>query len=200
MPLAFSLRPVIALAGLSGTLALGQPAPPQPALPQPGSPQGAASQSAPAPAAPRLRVAFVDTTRILRDSKLAKAASRQLEQTFEPRRRKLAQLGQRVNALLGRLQDDATVMSDDQRMAAQQQLAELSRRLRDGQQAFADDLNAQRNADTRRILDQANVVMQRVARQEGCEIVFQAAVYVNPRIDITDAVIRALDADAGARP
>ena len=148
--------------------------------------------------APRLRVAFVDTARILRDSALAKAASKKLEQTFEPRRRKLAQLGQRIEALRTRLQDNTVVMSDNQRMQAQQQLADLTRQFRDDQQAFAEDLNAQRNADVSRILDKANAVVDQVAREKGCDIVFQSAVYVNPRIDITDAVIRALDAGQSA--
>lgn len=157
-----------------------------------------AATASPTDHAPALRVAFVDTARILRDSALAKAASRKLEQRFEPRRRKLAQLGQRIDALRNKLQDNSVVMSDDQRAQAQQQLADLSRQFRDEQQAFAEDLNAQRNADVSSILDKANAVVTRVAREKGCDIVFQSAVYVNPRIDITNAVIQALDAEPAA--
>ena len=156
--------------------------------------RGAPSTASSVPAQARLRVAFVDTARILRDSALARAASNKLKQDFEPRRRKLARLSQRIAALRARLSDAGSTLSDDQRLAAQQQLAELDRRFRDGQQAFAEDLNAQRNADVTRILDEANAVVDRVARDKGCEIVFQGAVYVNPRIDITPEVIRALDA------
>ncbi len=152
-----------------------------------------------AQAAPALRVAFVDTARILRDSAMAKAASQKLEQRFEPRRRKLAALSQRIDALRTKLQDNSVVMSDDQRMQAQQQLADLSRQFRDDQQAFAEDLNSQRNADVSRILDKANAVVDQVARRMGCDIVFQNAVYVNPHIDITNAVIQALDAQKPSR-
>ena len=161
--------------------------------------RGAPSARASVPARARLRVAFVDTARILRDSAVAKAASRKLEQTFEPRRRKLAELSRRIETLRASLSDGAATMSDDQRLAAQQQLSDLSREFRDDQQAFAEDLNAQRNADVSRILDQANTAVGRVAREKGCEIVFQGAVYVNPRIDITPDVIRALDAAPGTR-
>ena len=161
--------------------------------------KGAPGTAAEVPPAARLRVAFVDTARILRDSAAAKAASRKLEQTFEPRRRKLAALSRRIETLRASLSEGAASMSDDQRLAAQQQLSDLSREFRDDQQAFAEDLNAQRNADVSRILDQANTAVERVAREKGCEIVFQGAVYVNPRIDITPAVIRALDATPGTR-
>ena len=164
-------------------LAAGQPA---------GQPAGAPAKTT-AQAAPRLRVAFVDTARILRDSEMAKAASQRLQQTFEPRRRKLAQLGQRIDALRNKLLDGNSQMSDDQRLAAQQQLQDLGREFRDDQQAFAEDLNAQRNADVSRILAKANQVVDQVATRMGCDIVFQNAVYVNPRIDITNAVIRQLD-------
>ena len=163
-----------------------------------GQPAGAPASTT-AQAAPRLRVAFVDTARILRDSDLAKAASQRLQQTFEPRRRKLAELGQRIDALRNKLLDGNAQMSDDQRLAAQQQLQDLGREFRDDQQAFAEDLNAQRNADVSRILDKANAIVDQVAREKGCDIVFQSAVYVNPRIDITDDVIRALDAGQAAR-
>ncbi len=161
--------------------------------------KGAPGAAAAVPPAARLRVAFVDTARIMRDSAAAKAASRKLEQTFEPRRRKLAELSRRIETLRASLSDGAATMSDDQSLAAQQQLSDLSREFRDDQQAFAEDLNAQRNADVSRILDQANTAVGRVAREKGCEIVFQGAVYVNPRIDITPDVIRALDAAPGTR-
>ena len=161
--------------------------------------KGAPDTAAAVPRAARLRVAFVDTARILRDSAAAKAASRKLEQSFEPRRRKLAELSRRIETLRASLTDGAASMSDDQRLAAQQQLSDLSREFRDDQQAFAEDLNAQRNADVSRILDQANTAVERVAREKGCEIVFQGAVYVNQRIDITPDVIRALDASSGTR-
>ncbi len=194
-------RPRLHALGLALFLALG-PCIARAASPAPlraAAARGAPSASASVPAHARLRVAFVDTARILRDSALAKAASKKLEQEFEPRRRRMAQLSQRIAALRARLGDGSSTLSDDQRLAAQQQLAELGRQFRDQQQAFAEDLNAQRNADVSRILDQANSVVDRVAREKGCEIVFQGAVYVNPRIDITPEVIRALDASRGRR-
>lgn len=168
------------------------PADPVPALSMAPA-RGAPSAAATVPPQARLRVAFVDTARILRDSAVAKAASRKLAQTFEPRRLKLNQLSHRIEALRAKLADGAPALSDEQRLAAQQQLSDLGREFRDEQQGFAEDLNAQRNADVSRILDQANAVVDRVAHEKGCEIVFQGAVYVNPRIDITQDVIRALD-------
>ena len=44
------------------------------------------------------------------------------------------------------------------------------------------------------MLDKANKVVKQVAEQGNYDIIFQDAVYVNPRIDITDKVLKALDA------
>ena len=146
------------------------------------------------PSAPTLRIGFVDTQRILQDSALAKHETQQLQQEFEPRSERIKALAQQVAAQRKKLETDALVMSDDQRIAAQAQLTELSQRLRDEQQSFSEDLDAKRNADVQGLLDKANAVVTALAHQRGLNIVFQGAVYVNPRIDMTDAVIRALDA------
>ena len=146
------------------------------------------------PATPMLRIGFVDTQRILQDSALAKRESQQLQQEFEPRSAHIKALAQQVAAQRKKLQDDALVMSDDQRIAEQAQLTELSQRLRDAQQSFAEDLDAKRNADVQGLLDKANAVVTALARQRKLDIVFQSAVYVDPRVDMTAAVIQALDA------
>ena len=43
------------------------------------------------------------------------------------------------------------------------------------------------------VVEQANRVIRQIAEQEKYDIVFQDAVYANPRIDITDKVIKALE-------
>ena len=154
----------------------------------------AGAAHAAATAAPTLRIGFVDTQRILQDSALAKRESQQLQQEFAPRSAHIKALAQQVEAQRKKLTDDALTMSDDQRIAAQSQLTELSQRLRDAQQAFAEDLDAKRNADVQGLLDKANAVVSALARQRKLDIVFQSAVYVDPRIDMTAAVIQALDA------
>lgn len=140
------------------------------------------------------RVAFVNTDRILRESAAAKAAQRKLMDDFAPRRQKLQDLQSRIDALRAKLDRDAGTLSAEQRIATQQTYTDLAGRLRDDQQAFGDDLAARRNAEASRLLDRANAAVQQIARRDGDDIVFQSAAYIDPRIDITDAVIKALDA------
>jgi len=44
------------------------------------------------------------------------------------------------------------------------------------------------------VIERANRVVRQVAEAEKFDLVLQEAVYVNPRLDITDKVIKALNA------
>ena len=44
------------------------------------------------------------------------------------------------------------------------------------------------------VVEQANRVIRQIAEQEKYDIIFQDAVFASPRIDITDKVIKALEA------
>ena len=43
------------------------------------------------------------------------------------------------------------------------------------------------------MLDRANRIVRQVAEAEKYDAIFQEAVYINPRLDITDKVIKALN-------
>ena len=48
------------------------------------------------------------------------------------------------------------------------------------------------------VIDQANRIIRQIAESEKYDIIFQEAAYANPRIDITDKVIKALDSSKPA--
>ena len=59
---------------------------------------------------------------------------------------------------------------------------------------FQEDLNARRNEELQAVLDRANRVVKQVAEAEKYDVILQEAVYLNPQLDITDKVIKALNA------
>ncbi|MBP6854212.1 MAG: OmpH family outer membrane protein, partial [Rhodoferax sp.] len=58
---------------------------------------------------------------------------------------------------------------------------------------FQEDLNARKNEELQQVLERANRVVRQVAEAEKYDVVLQEAVYINPKHDITDKVIRALN-------
>ncbi len=142
-------------------------------------------------------IGFINTERILKESQLAKSAQAKLEAEFSKRDKDLQDTARRIKALNQKLEKDGPVMSDTDRINAQQQLAQMTSDFQRKQREFNEDLNSRRNAELAIVLDKANKIVKQVAEQGNYDIIFQDAVYVNPRIDITDRVLKALDASAG---
>jgi len=70
-----------------------------------------------------------------------------------------------------------------------QDLQKLAKRK---QREFREDLSQRQNEETAAIFERVNKVIRQIAEAEKYDIIFQEAVYANPRIDITDKVLKAL--------
>ena len=66
--------------------------------------------------------------------------------------------------------------------------------LLDGLVGTFEHLAARKNEELQSVLDRANRVVKQVAEQEKYDLILQEAVYINPKHDITDKVIKALNA------
>ncbi len=138
------------------------------------------------------RVAAVNSDRILRESLPAKAAQAKLEQEFSKRDHDLQDLAQRLKAMSDALDKSGTSLSAVDRTQKQQQIAQMDADFQRKQREFRDDLNERRNEELAAVLDRANKVIKQVAEQNHYDLIVQEAVYVSPRIDITDQVLKAL--------
>ena len=137
---------------------------------------------------------FVNTDRIFREASSAKAAQAKLEQEFSRREKELVELGNSIKAASEKYERDAPTLSESQRVARQKQLVEQDRELQRKRREFQEDLNAQKNEELQQLLERANRIVKQVAEAEKLDAVFQEAVYINPKFDITEKVIRALNA------
>lgn len=89
---------------------------------------------------------------------------------------------------------DAPTMAESQRIAKQRDLVDQDREFQRKSREFQEDLGNRKNEELTRVLEQANKVVQQVAESEQYDVILQEAVYVNPKHDITDKVIKALNA------
>lgn len=141
------------------------------------------------------RIAFVSTERILRDSVPAVRAQKKLESEFEKRRQELARMQEQLKRAQDELERNALTMSESQRRAKEQDFAALSRDFQRREREFREDANQRRNEELGQVIDQANRVIRQIAEQEKYDIIFQEMpAYVSPRIDITEKVMKALEA------
>ncbi len=146
-----------------------------------------------------LNIGFVNTERILRDAAPAKAALAKLDQEFGKREKDLQDMAARLKQLGERLDRDASVMQESERTRRQREFADLEKDFQRKQREFREDLNQRRNEELAQVVEKAQKVIRQVAEQEKYDLVIGDAVYFNPRIDITDKVIKALSTGAPAK-
>ena len=140
------------------------------------------------------RVGFVNTDRIFKEANAAKAAQAKLEQEFSKREKELVDLGNTLKNNSDRFERESPTLSEGQRAARQKTLVEQDRDFQRKRREFQEDLNARKNEELQQVLERANRVVKQVAETEKYDVVLQEAVYINPKHDITDKVIRALNA------
>ena len=151
---------------------------------------------APLAQAQELKIGFVNTDRIFKEAATAKAAQSKLEQEFSKREKELIDLGASIKAIADKLERDVPTLSESQRATRQKQLVEQDRDFQRKRREFQEDLNSRKNEELQMVLERANRVVKQVAEAEKFDLVLQDAVYVNPKHDITDKVIKALNAGA----
>ncbi|CAA9433016.1 MAG: Periplasmic chaperone of outer membrane proteins Skp @ Outer membrane protein H precursor [uncultured Ramlibacter sp.] len=144
--------------------------------------------------AQEFRVGFVNTDRIFREASTAKAAQAKLEQEFSRREKELNDLGSSLKGLSEKFEREAPTLAESQRQQRQKQLIDQDREFQRKRREFQEDLNARKNEELQQVLERANRVVRQVAEAEKYDLVLQEAVYINPKHDITDKVIKALNA------
>jgi outer membrane protein len=154
---------------------------------------GLAVLSAPA-FAQEFRIGFVNTDRIFREANSAKLAQTKLEQEFSRREKELTELGNSLKGLSEKFEREAPTLAETQRVQRQKQLIDQDREFQRKRREFQEDLNSRKNEELQQVLERANRVVKQVAEQEKYDLVLQEAVYINPKHDITDKVIKALNA------
>ena len=155
----------------------------------------AATLLAAAPAyAQELKIGVVNPERLLRESTPARAASQKLEAEFSKRAKEVEDMGVRLKGMAERFEKDSPVMTESDRTRRQRELAELDREYQRKQRELREDLNQRRNEEMQGLVERSNRIIRQIAEQEKYDLIVQEAVYFNPRIDITERVLRALNA------
>ena len=147
-----------------------------------------------AASAQEFKIGIVNLDRIVRESGPAKAAQTKLEQEFAKREKEINDLGNQIKNLSDRLERDAPTLAESQRAARQKQLVDQARDFQRKRREFQEDLNARKNEELQLIIDRANRAVKALAESEKFDLIIQEAVYINPKHDITDRVIKSLNA------
>ena len=139
------------------------------------------------------RVGFVNIDRIIREANPSKIAQTKLEQEFSKRQKELIESENSLKTNFEKFERDAPTLSDTQRSVRQRQLADQDREFQRKRREYQEDSNARRNEELQQFLEKATKVVKQVAESEKYDLILQEAVYINPKHDITDKVIKVIN-------
>jgi outer membrane protein len=148
--------------------------------------------------AQEFKVGIVNLDRIFREANSAKAAQAKLETEFGKREKDLNDAAAQLKTLSDKFEREAPTLAESQRNARQKQLVDQDRDFQRKRREFQEDLNARKNEELQQVIERANKVVKSLAEAEKYDLIVQEAVYVNPKHDITDKVLKSLNA-AGAK-
>lgn len=144
--------------------------------------------------AQELKIGYVNSDRVLRDAAPAKAAQSKLEAEFSKREKDLADLANKLKATGDKLEKDAPTLPETERNRRQRDLVEQDREFQRKRREFQEDLNQRKNEELATVVERANKVIKQIFESEKYDLIIQEAVFASPRVDITDKVIKALNA------
>jgi outer membrane protein len=149
--------------------------------------------------AQELKIGYVNADKVLRDAAPAKAAQAKLETEFSKREKDLADLASRLKAASDKLEKDAPTLAETERSRRQRDLVEQDREFQRKRREFQEDLTQRKNEELASVVERANKVMKQIFDAEKYDLIIQEAVFAGPKIDITDKVIKALNAQGPAK-
>jgi outer membrane protein len=138
------------------------------------------------------KVGFVNTERLLREAPLSVRAQKKLEKEFSPREQELQKMAKQARDLQAQLDKDGVTMSESERKNKERDLANLNREFQRQSREFREDLNLRRNEELGAIQEKARRTILEIAKAEKFDLIVEQAVFFNPKIDITDRVMKEL--------
>jgi outer membrane protein len=139
------------------------------------------------------RIGAVNVEKIFNESNIAKQSQARLEKDFAKRQADIRDGAEKIKTAAEKLDRDSAVMNEADRVRRQRELADQDRELQRKQREFTEDLN-QRNFEERaKVADKANIALKQVAEQKKLDVIIQDPLYANPKIDVTDDIIKVLN-------
>ena len=149
-----------------------------------------------AASAQELKIGYVNSDRVLRDAVPAKAAQAKLEAEFSKREKDLNDLAKKLKDASDRLDKDAPTLGEAERTRRQRELVDQDRDLQRRRREFQEDLSQRKNEELATVVERTNRVIKQIFETEKYDLILQEAVFWSPKVDITDKVIKALNAQS----
>jgi len=143
------------------------------------------------------KIGVMHVERILQQSASAKAAHDRIEQEFKGRDADIAKKEQEVRDAAAQLEKTRATLSADVRATQERALEARTREVQRLRQVFAEDLRTRQFEELDKLKERLDRVLTRYAKERNFDLILQDALFVGRAVDITDDIIKALEAPNG---
>ena len=149
------------------------------------------------PAMAEVKIGVVDYARLLEQSPQAKALQDSLKNEFGPRYQQLLAQDQQLKQRADKLQKDGATMSQEQRDKEEKSIRDAARELERKKSEWQDDSNTKRNDEMNKLQRSLVGEVRDYAKGQNFDIVIaEGVIYATPTVDITPAILQALQSRA----
>jgi outer membrane protein len=145
-------------------------------------------------AADDYKIGVLNVERVLQQSPDAKAAHDRIEQAFKDRDADIARKEQDLRAAAAQLDNDRPTLSGEESANRQRAIDARTRDVQRLRDQFAEDLRTRQFEELDKLKERLDKVLTRYAKDNHFDLILQDAAFVGRSVDITDDVIKALQA------
>lgn len=143
--------------------------------------------------AQEMKIGVIDVQRLLGQSPQFAAARAKLEDEFAPRGRDIVARQTALEEKAAKLQKDAEVMGAEEREAAERELNNERRAIIRAQNEFREDSELREKEVLEPVQQEVLGEVRAFGEENGYDMILaQGFVYVNPKADVTEAVLKRL--------
>ncbi len=149
--------------------------------------------------AQELKIGYVNRDRMISEATLFKAADAKLKAEAARRDKELKELDVKLKAAEERLEKESPTLSDLERARRQRELVQQDREYQQKRRAFQEDIAQRQQEEVAILYDRAAKVVKQIQESEKYDLILNqdGVVFASQRIDITEKVIKALNAQVG---
>jgi Skp family chaperone for outer membrane proteins len=176
----------------------GAPKPQAPAPPPPAAQPAPKPATPPAPFPQDAKIAFIDINAIAGSSTAGKEASKKLATLNDKKLSEITEKNKQLQALQTKLNTGGSVLNETARTQLEKDIDRLQRDIQFSQQNAQAEMQELQNDLQAEFQKRLLPIIEELAKEKGLHAVFSiadsGAAYVHPGLNITDEVVKRLDA------
>lgn len=145
-------------------------------------------------AAQQLKIGYIDVQRIEREAIRPKRGAEMLKKEFAAREQAMREMHEKVLAMKSELEKAAPNTPSAQLERRQRVFAEQAQNFEQARRTFMEDVDRRRAEERQKFFEEVRAVVRKIAEAQKFDLVLEQGVYASRAVDITDQVLKTLDA------